>query len=244
MIDLHAHLLPGLDDGARSWEEAVEMAQTAVESGIDTVAATCHANLPGRESAELVRVYRRQLEQFRELLTKERIPLQLIEGMEIMDGPELVRKLKRGELLTINHTRYVLAEVRLDAPAWQIYRMLTYLLDAGYIPVLAHPERYRCVQRIPGHVKEWAAMGAVLQLDKGSIFGRFGEGAADAADYMLDRQLASLAATDAHRADVRTPSLAPLRDLLARRYGSACPELLLRENPKRILEGNDVIRFR
>ena len=101
MIDLHAHLLPGLDDGARSWEEAVEMAQTAVESGIETVAATCHANLPGRDSSELVRVYHRRLEQFRELLEKERIPLRLVEGMEILDGPELVRKLKRGELLTM-----------------------------------------------------------------------------------------------------------------------------------------------
>lgn len=116
MIDLHTHLLPGLDDGARSWEEASEMAQTAAESGISVAAATCHANLPGRETSGLVREYRKRLEKLKELLRKYRTPLELVEGMEIMDGPELIRKLKRGDLLTINQTRYVLVEVLPDAP--------------------------------------------------------------------------------------------------------------------------------
>mgnify|MGYP000010677797 CR=1 FL=1 len=149
MIDLHTHLLPGLDDGARSWEEASEMAQTAAESGISVAAAACHANLPGRETSGLVREYRKRLEKLKELLKKYRTPLELVEGMEIMDGPELIRKLKRGDLLTINQTRYVLVEVLPDAPAWQVYRMLDHLLEEEYYPVLAHPERYRCVQKTP-----------------------------------------------------------------------------------------------
>ena len=135
MIDLHTHLLPGLDDGARSWEEASEMAQTAAESGISVAAATCHANLPGRETSGLVREYRKRLEKLKELLRKYRTPLELVEGMEIMDGPELIRKLKRGDLLTINQTRYVLVEVLPDAPAWQVYRMLDHLLEEEYYPV-------------------------------------------------------------------------------------------------------------
>ncbi len=243
MIDLHAHLLPGLDDGARSWEEAVEMAQTAAESGIEMAAATCHANLPGRVTAGLAREYRSRLEKLKDLLKEYRIPLELMEGMEIMDGPDLIRKLKREELLTINHSRYVLVETRLDAPAWQIYRMLDHLLEAEYLPILAHPERYRCVQRIPAHIREWEDMGAVLQIDKGSVFGRFGEAAMDTAGYMLSRGLAHLAASDAHRADMRTMRLTPLRDLLASRYGSECPELLLRENPGRVLSGEPILRF-
>ena len=169
MIDRHTHLLPGLDDGARSWEEASEMAQTAAESGISVAAATCHANLPGRETSGLVREYRKRLEKLKELLKKYRTPLELVEGMEIMDGPELIRKLKRGDLLTINQTRYVLVEVLPDAPAWQVYRMLDHLLEEEYYPVLAHPERYRCVQKTPAHTKEWADMGCTLQIDKGSI---------------------------------------------------------------------------
>lgn len=243
MIDLHTHLLPGLDDGARSWEEASEMAQTAAESGISVAAATCHANLPGRETSGLVREYRKRLEKLKELLRKYRTPLELVEGMEIMDGPELIRKLKRGDLLTINQTRYVLVEVLPDAPAWQVYRMLDHLLEEEYYPVLAHPERYRCVQKTPAHTKEWADMGCTLQIDKGSIFGRFGEAVMITAEYLLQRRLAHLAASDAHRADYRTMELAALRDFLGRHYGSECPELLLRENPGRILRGKAVIRL-
>ena len=169
--------------------------------------------------------------------------LELVEGMEIMDGPELIRKLKRGDLLTINQTRYVLVEVLPDAPAWQVYRMLDHLLEEEYYPVLAHPERYRCVQKTPAHTKEWADMGCTLQIDKGSIFGRFGEAAMITAEYLLQRRLAHLAASDAHRADYRTMELAALRDFLGRHYGSECPELLLRENPGRILRGKAVIRL-
>lgn len=243
MIDLHAHLLPGLDDGARSWEEALAMARTAAESGIEVVAATCHANLPGEDSLEYRRTYRRQLLKLQSLLKEHRIPLKVVEGMELLDGPDLIRKLKRGELLTINQTRYVLTEVRLDAPAWQIYRLLLYLLESGYIPILAHPERYRCMQRMPAHAKEWADLGAVLQIDKGSVLGRFGEEPMKASEYLLGRQLAMLAASDAHRADRRTIQMIPFRDFLARRYGRGCPELLLRENPSRIQAGEAIIRL-
>ena len=243
MIDLHAHLLPGLDDGARSWEEALAMAQTAAESGIEVVAATSHANLPGEDSIGHGRVYRKQLLKLQSLLKEHRIPLKVVEGMELLDGPDLIPKLKRGDLLTIHGTRYVLTEVRMDAPAWQIYRLLLHLLEADYIPVVAHPERYRCLQRTPAHAREWAELGAVLQIDKGSVLGRFGEEARKAADFLLDRQLSMLAASDAHRADRRTIQMAPFRDLLARRYGSGCPELLLRENPGRILKGEAIIRL-
>ena len=243
MIDLHAHLLPGLDDGARSWEEALAMAQTAAESGIEVVAATSHANLPGEDSIGHGRVYRKQLLKLQSLLKEHRIPLKVVEGMELLDGPDLIPKLKRGDLLTIHGTRYVLTEVRMDAPAWQIYRLLLHLLEADYIPILAHPERYRCLQRTSAHAREWAELGAVLQIDKGSVLGRFGEEARKAADFLLDRQLSMLAASDAHRADRRTIQMAPFRDLLARRYGSGCPELLLRENPGRILKGEAIIRL-
>ena len=97
MIDLHTHLLPGLDDGARSWEEASEMAQTAAESGISVAAATCHANLPGRETSGLVREYRKRLEKLKELLKKYRTPLELVEGMAEQAGIALDRDSLRAE---------------------------------------------------------------------------------------------------------------------------------------------------
>lgn len=241
MIDLHTHILPGLDDGASSWEDALEMAQTAAETGTRILAATAHSNIPGQDLSAWVGRYRRQFETFRRLLEQEKIPLQLASGMEIFAGEDLTGRLRRGELLTINKTRYPLVEFAMDTEAFLVYRTADRLLEAGYVPILAHPERYRCVQRTPEHVYEWYRMGAVIQMNKGSILGRFGERVKRTADSLLRHRLVSLAASDAHSPLVRTTAMDELTRLLERRYGSGCPWLLLEENPARILRGEQVV---
>ena len=191
MIDLHIHILPGIDDGSPDLEESVEMAQIAADCGTRVIVATPHCNMTHMYENTYSADYRRRFSLLQQELAEAEPSVQLLEGMEIFCVGDVAGKLRSGELICLNHTRYPLVEFDFEAEEFEITNQLERLLDAGYTPVLAHPERYRCVQRIPGHVKEWAAMGAVLQLDKGSIFGRFGEGAADAAAYMLDRQLAS-----------------------------------------------------
>ena len=98
MIDLHTHILPGLDDGASSWEDALEMAQTAAETGTRILAATAHSNIPGQDLSAWAGRYKRQFETFRRLLEQEKIPLQLASGMEIFAGEDLAGRLRRGEL--------------------------------------------------------------------------------------------------------------------------------------------------
>ena len=242
MIDLHTHILPGMDDGAKSWEDALEMAQTAAETGTKVLAATCHGNYPGWDGKGGPQRYRERLEKFREMLRKEEIPLQVVEGMEIFASDGVVEGLKRGNLLTINRTDYVLVEFALDVRAYDVYRILNRLLEAGYRPILAHPERYLAAQRTPEHLYEWDGMGAVIQVNKGSVLGGFGEGALRTADYILRRRLACVAASDAHSPIRRTTSMEEFGRVLARRYGEVCPWLLLEENPRRILEGKNVIR--
>ena len=222
MIDLHTHILPGLDDGASSWEDALEMAQMAVDSGVTVLAATSHSNLPHQREDIWVETYNRCLEKLKRLLVEEKIPLQLAAGMEIYASDDVVQKLKRGMLLTLNQTRYVLVEFPMNVPAFKIYQVMDRLLEGGYLPVLAHP-------------------GVVIQVNKGSILGRFGETVRQTADSILRHRLAAVAASDAHSPVWRTTSMDLLAGTLERKYGESCPWLLLEENPGRILEGRQVL---
>ncbi|MGI6007520.1 MAG: tyrosine-protein phosphatase [Ruminococcus sp.] len=241
MIDIHTHILPGMDDGASSWEEALEMAQTAADSGTEILAATSHGNFPGQNNRNWNLEYRKRFSRFERLLEREKVDLKLVSGMEIFAGDDVADRLKRGELMTVNQSRYPLIEFAMDTGAYYIYRVMDRLLDAGYVPVLAHPERYHCVQRVPEHVYEWYRMGVVIQMNKGSLLGRFGERVQRTADSMLRHRLVAAAASDAHGSFIRTVSMEGLKKKLAVRYGSGCPWLLLEENPRRILENRKVI---
>ena len=241
MIDLHAHILPGMDDGAKSWEDALEMAQAASAAGTGILAATVHSNIPGQDRYAWAKRYMQRFETFQRLLRQEKISLRAVSGMEIFADGDIVGRLRKGELLTINETRYPLVEFAMDTEAFFVYHVLDRLLEADYVPILAHPERYRCVQRTPEHVFEWYRMGAVIQINKGSVLGRFGERVKRTADSLLRHRLAALAASDAHGPLMRTAVMNELAGVLERRYGSGCSWLLLEENPGRILEGKPVI---
>lgn len=242
MIDLHTHILPDIDDGAQSWEEALEMAQMAADAGTEILAATCHANLPGDRSRDFCCYYRKELDKFRQLLKLEGIPVKVLEGMEIFAGENIFSDLEEGRLLTLNRSRYVLVEFALDTPASYIYHILDRMLERQYVPVIAHPERYRCVQQTPVHVYEWYYMGTVIQINKGSVFGRFGQRAEQTVHSLLRHCLVDIAVSDAHSPVRRTTDMSNLYEQLAIVYGSGCPKLLLKENPRRILENKRILR--
>lgn len=242
MIDIHAHILPEMDDGARSWEEAIEMAELAAESGTHMLAATVHANLPGMNNERRMEAYVRQIEHFRTILHSEKIALNVCSGMEVFADARFTRKFRPGDFLTLNGSSYLLTEFPMDEGAAQIYRTVDGILERGLIPVLAHPERYACVQHVPAHVWEWYQMGALIQINKGSLLGRFGSRIQRTAESLLRHRLVSAVASDAHRADVRTTDLTETRDFLRKEYGSRMEYLLLEENPDRILQGREVIR--
>ncbi len=242
MIDLHAHILPGLDDGSGSVEDSLEMAQLALESGVTAIAATPHANLPGSERKDERRLCLEQLEEFREQLSGEGIGLTVRSGMEIFAAGSYLERLKAGELLTLARTRYVLIEFPMNIPALTVYRETDRVLAEGYLPVLAHPERYECIQRVPAHVQEWRLMGAVIQMNKGSILGSFGRSVQRTAESLLRHRLVDIAASDAHSPVRRTTEMSRLAGRLEELGGEACARILLTENPGRMLAGKKVLR--
>ncbi len=241
MIDLHIHILPGLDDGAADMEEAAEMAEIAAFSGTSVIAATPHCNMAGIFDTIWGGEYQEKWQGLRRVLAERGIPLTVAAGMELFGTADLPEKLRAGELITLNNSRYPLVEFDFQEEADFIFLVMERLLHAGFQPVLAHPERYSCVAENLQMVYELYRMGVVIQINKGSVLGRFGRRVQRTVNAILRHRLAAAAASDAHGCDFRTPDLSDFRKALDLNYGEGCSPLLLEENPRRILADQDVL---
>lgn len=238
MIDIHMHILPGVDDGAADWDSALRMARIAVDCGVTAVAATPHCNMhyPNFDGAPLRRI-RAHLE---ELLKTAHINLKLLSGMEIMGSMDTAEELQRGHLCTLNGSHYPLVEFHFHGSGQEETEILESLIQCGYQPVVAHPERYIYVQRDPELLNTWVELGCLLQVNRGSLLGRFGREAAAMAYAMLERRFVAVVASDAHSPIQRTPYLADVWELLEQEAMPKTAKLLLEENPRRILRDQKV----
>ena len=235
MIDLHTHILPGLDDGSPDLETSVLMAAVAAESGVTHLVATPHSNQRGAFENYASPALQVRFDCLCAAVREAGIPLELSLGMEIFGTGDVLQLLHDGRLLTLGGGRYLLIGFGFHEDPLRIERLLDALLAAGYWPVVAHPERYYGLQRMPNYLFDWANRGIVLQVNKGSLFGRFGRGAQALAAAMLERGLVGCVASDAHGPDVRTPDLAGAWDYLAERCSEELARCLLEDNPGRIL---------
>ena len=236
MIDLHIHLLPGLDDGAQTWSEALRMASMAVHSGTFAIAATPHSNQMGRFENFQSEQLRNAFEQLRTALKEEKIPLKIVNGMEIFASEDIAQKIKNKQLSGINGTDYYLVEFPFDADPWWIRECLEDIFDTGKIPLIAHPERYFCIQDYPELIYEWVQNGCVTQMNKGSILGRFGRNVMETARILLRNDLISCIASDAHRSYIRTPHMGEAKKALVHIGGYGYAWHLTDENPERIIK--------
>ncbi len=240
MIDIHAHILPGVDDGSPDLESSLAMAEMAVESGVTHMVATPHCNIPRRFSNYWGESLQRQFEYFRHALRRARIPLHLYTGMEIFgtfDTPEL---LQEGMLTTLGGSRYPLIEFPFHGFGRQATEILDAVVSLGYRPVVAHPERYRYTQEDPALLNDWVEMGCLLQVNRGSLLGRFGRAEEALAIALVDRRFAFAVASDAHSHLVRTPWMQDVRDFLCDQFSDDTAQQLLEENPRKLLKNAEI----
>ena len=240
MIDIHAHILPALDDGSEDLEESLEMAKLAVESGVEIMVATPHSNQMGRFENFRSEQLKRKYEELHTALKKEKISLELLMGMEIFASEDIAQKIKNKRLTGINGTKYYLVEFPFEAEPWWIRECLEEIFDTANIPLIAHPERYLCVQDYPELVYEWVQNGCVTQMNKGSVLGRFGRHVAETADILLRNDLISCMASDAHRSYIRTPHMWEAKEVLRQMGGYEFAWHLLEENPERIIKNRPI----
>ena len=242
MVDIHCHILPFVDDGAETMEDALEMARMAAASGVTHIIATPHCNLPYeqeknyRSSALMDR-----FSAFQELVRAADIPLSVSPGAEVFCTPEVPGLLRRDRLLTLAGSSYLLVEFFFDEELSFIDDMLRAIQAQGLTPVIAHPERYEAVQRTPYVIERWFQSGCIIQVNKGSFLGRLGRRAGGAADWILSRGLAHAVASDAHSPTVRTTQMTQLSEYLTQLCAPEYAGILLRDNPARILSGLPVL---
>lgn len=240
MIDIHTHILPGLDDGSETLTESYEMAELAWESGVHTIVATPHCNMKGIFENYYHDEWEEQVKQLQKYLKEKNNSVKIVSGMEIYGSDQVAELILEGMLLSLNHTRYYLIEFPFHANPFWMGNILESILQIGKIPLIAHPERYYCVQDEPMILYEWMKQGCVTQLNKGSVFGRFGRHAQKTADLLLNYGLVTCVASDAHSSNRRTTFMGEIKEYLQLEYGMAYAQDMLEGNPKAILSDADI----
>lgn len=241
MVDIHCHILPDVDDGAETLSDALEMAYLAVSCGVTDLVATSHVR-GSEEGLEEIGVLPRQFLSLKEAVARENIPLKLHLGAEILCTGETAELARQGKLPTIGETNYVLCEFYFNAPWNYMEDILDTIVQSGYLPIIAHPERYDALREDRRRILHWFRAGYVLQVNKGSLFGAFGSRVQSTALWMLDTGLLHLIASDAHSPIRRTTDLTRLKEFLSDRYPLGYVRLLLEENPGRVIRGEDMVR--
>lgn len=234
MIDLHSHILPELDDGSQSLQESIAMARMAVDSGITAMAATPHCD------HDRTRDVYEAWQLLQEALRENEIPLKLVLGMEIFGTEDTARLLTEGKLFTLNGSRYPLMEFSFQSDGREETRILRSVCRAGFRPIVAHPERYAYIRQNPQLLNRWHRMGCLLQVNRGSLLGRFGRHPQRMAFELVERGFAAVVASDAHSPAVRTPWMQDIREMLKREVSEQCAKTLLLDNPKKILNNKQL----
>src|SRR4029079_2921983 len=233
MIDLHCHILPGIDDGAADLSVSIAMAKAFVTDGVSVVACTPHI-LPGlyHNSGPQIRKAAAQLQQ---VLDKEGIALLLVPGADNHIVPNFIAELRSGHLLSLDDARYALVETPHHVAPPRLEDLFFSILVAGYVPVLTHPERLTWINSHYEMVQRLANAGVWMQLTAGSLAGAFGRNARYWAERMLDEGYAHILATDAHDVAGRPPNLRAGRDLASKRVGDLEAENMVMTRPRGML---------
>lgn len=233
MIDLHTHVLPGLDHGSRDWDESLEMCRIAVADGITTLAATPHVSEVFSNSARRIEDAAAEL---RRRLAGAGVPLAIVVGGDYHVRPDL----SPGNVLTLGgNGRAFLLEFPYQLLPPRADAFVKVLLGRGLLPIVTHPERIASLQRDWRRLEPLVAAGALVQVTAGSLLGEFGPAASAAAGRFLKKGWVHLLASDAHWAHERVPRLAAGRAAAARIVGAAAAQALVEGNPRAVLQGRD-----
>jgi protein-tyrosine phosphatase len=238
MIDIHCHILPAIDDGAKSWDIALQMCAMAWNDGITQTVATPHSN----------EVYQYDRATFAEVVqklnnatgNKPEVGL----GCDFNFNYENIQDLmKEPGRFTIATTPYLLVEFSDFSIPPSVEENLDRLMNIGLKPIITHPERNPLLQRTPQRVLDWVNRGCLVQVTANSLTGRWGKKAESMVHWLFDHEAIHILATDAHNLDSRPPILSEAREKARAIAGDAIAEALVNLNPRAIVAGENVPSF-
>lgn len=236
MYDIHSHILPAMDDGARNLAESIRIAEETVKKGIKGIVATPHFMEEGYRFA--LPELEEKIRQFQEVLKKREIDLEIYPGAEVFIYPGLIRDLEEGLVPTINKSSYLLLEFPMYGFPPYTGDLLYNLQVLGYKVIIAHPERYREVVEAPDFLYRFARGSIYAQVNSSSLLGVLGERVKRTAEILFLHNMVQLIGSDLHSTGRRGQTLREgverLKELDRERA-----ELLLRNN-RRVIEDKEL----
>lgn len=236
MIDIHSHILPMIDDGAGSVEEALDMLVMAYEDGSDAVFLTPHYATPyefNNPKDKIIELF----EDLKRIVKYERIPIEIYLGCEYLFSSIECYFSQKENIMTLNHTKYLLMEFFFDVTLEEITEAIECVKKDGFIPILAHPERYEIIQMNPDFAIQLSKENTYLQLNKASICGKYGENVKECAHALLFEKAYTYVGSDAHHTNMRTSCMNKAYELVKKYYGTTYAKELFYKNAQHLLGG-------
>lgn len=258
MIDLHNHILYGLDDGAKSLEDSMQMCRISYHDGIRTIVATPHI-LQGiyesdrskilrkvRELNEAIKKFRVRGSEFRvknldpitQLPNNSITELEILSGADVHFSSDILQRYKKEEIVTVNDQgKYLMVEFAFQGIPYQAEQVLFQLLSNGIIPIISHPERNMEIGHSPQRYAEMIRMGCLGQVTAMSLTGEFGPAIKESAEKLLSKRLIHIIASDAHSTDGRPPILSFAVKAAEKIVGEEEAQKMVTEYPEAVIEG-------
>jgi protein-tyrosine phosphatase len=237
MIDIHSHIIPGIDDGAQNIDVTLSMLKNAEEDGTKKIIATPHYCMGyGEATIEEVKVLVKDLN---DKVKEENIDIEIYSGQEVYFSENIINDYKRGIIGTLNDSRYMLIEFPMYKFNSNIFDVIYELQIMGIIPIIAHPERYSYIIDDPSSVNKFIDEGYLFQVNAGSIEGKFGKRVKRTAELLITNKIYSFIGSDAHNEKNRPTGLKEALKLTNKLYEKS--EELLIKNSIKILNNEDVI---
>ena len=240
-VDIHCHILPGVDDGSQTPEETKAMLQKAWDEGIQIMVATPHYHKQrGKNDIELIK---KQVLLTRKLAKEVHPKMQICLGMEIYYGEDVPELLKEGRVVSIRKSRYILVEFSPGDEFQYILNAVRKLQMSGHTVIIAHIERYNCLRKDISNVEYLREMGAYLQVNTGSITGSYGRSVKKFLREVLKAHLVQLVGTDAHGSERRTPKMQEAYKEVVKRCGEEYADQIFGQNAKKVLRNEEIDEY-
>ena len=239
MIDIHSHILPGVDDGAKTVSEALEMLRMAVEQGVTTQVLTPHIHFGRYENTkqQLTEHFLR----FRDVVASENIPIKLLLGAEMRIGPELMQLVQQDQIPWMGEYQgkktFLLEFPRIDVPHGSD-NLVHWLLQKNIMPIIVHPERNKTFLQNPLKLQSFIDLGCPLQVTASSLTGKFGFEAQDMAVDLIAKDQVFAVASDCHNLKGRSPDLRKGYDVIQDLHGTELAMTLCKDNAEQVMAFN------
>lgn len=240
-VDIHCHILPGVDDGSQSPEETKAMLEKAWDEGIQIMVATPHYHKQrGKNDIDLIK---KQLLLTRKLAKEVHPKMQICLGMEIYYGEDVPELLKTGKAVSIRKSRYILVEFSPGDDFQYILNAVRKLQMSGHTVIIAHIERYNCLREDISNVEYLREMGAYLQVNAGSITGSYGRSVKKFLREVLKAHLVQLVGTDAHGPEKRSPKMQEAYKEVVKRCSEEYADQIFGQNAKKVLRNEEIDEY-